>query len=217
MPKVELLTDDSPSTKAETNGAVEEANPKRVTFEFDLETGGTASFRMPLVQDLIDLGAAVDSTENNKLARMLSDRCLTSWNGATEIPKEIDGADDSERLLIFLELLTPLVTQFDPDAQDEYCTTLMDGTRTVNLLNGDQLTLRRLTVKENLTLEDSKVASTERACRVASSACVRWWKERVMMPGDLYQLSLEDYGKVFKTLQSFRHKQPGKTRRRLVS
>jgi hypothetical protein len=216
MPNIELLTETN-SDVPDPKGLEVESKPKTITFEFVLETGGTASFRMPLVQDLIDLGAQVDSTENNKLARILSDRCLTSWNGASEIPKEIDGADDSERLLIFLELLTPLVTQFDPDSQDEYCTTLMDGTRTVDLLNGDQLTLRRLTVKENLTLEDAKVASTERACRVASSACVRWWKERVMMPGDLYQLTLEDYGKVFKTLQSFRHKPAGKTRRRLVS
>ena len=216
MPNVELLKDDSPSPKTQENGALEKPKPKTVTFEFDLETGGTASFRMPLVQDLIDLGSAVDSTENNKLARMLSDRCLLTWNGATAIPKEIDGADDNERLLIFLDLLAPLVTQFDPDAQ-EYFTAQSDGTRSVDLLSGDQLTLRRLTVKENLQLEDYSVGSTERACRVASSACVRWWKERVMMPGDLYQLTLEDYGKVFKTLQSFRHKSQGKARRRLVS
>ncbi len=216
MPKVEILSETNSNTPDSTE-PITESKPKTITFEFDLETGGTASFRMPLVKDLIDLGSSLDSMENNKIARILSDRTLLSWNSATTIPKEIDGADDNERVLIFLELLAPLITQLDPSTESENYTVNPDGSRTIEMSNGDKLCLRRLTVKENLIHEDAKVPSTERACRVVASAAKSWWKSRPMMPGDLYQLNLEDYGKVFKTLQSFRNKPSGKTRRRVVS
>jgi hypothetical protein len=215
MPKVELLPENSNSaTPSSDNGTPPEQG--LVTFEFDLEDGGTASFRMPLVQDLIDIGIATDREENNKIARTLSELCLLNWNGSRTIPEQIDGADDSERLLIFLELLAPLVEVFDPGKEKPYIEHA-DRSREIILANGHSFTLRRLTVKENLVLEDGKIASTERACRIASSACIRWWKERPMMPGDLYSLTLEDYGKVFQTLRSFRYKPAGKARRRIVS
>lgn len=217
MPKVQLLSDDELNpTPSTDNGATPPERQGAITFEFDLEDGGVASFRMPTVQDIVDLGIAADREENNKLARRLSELCLIDWNGQKTIPEQIDGADDSERLLVFLELLAPVATQFNPGEENPY-TEHADRSREVVLSDGRSLVMRRLTVKENLVLEDGKIASTERACRVASSACIKWWKDRTMMPADLYQLTLEDYAKVFKTLQSFRFKSEGKARRRVVS
>jgi hypothetical protein len=199
--------------------------PNIELLKFQLSSGLDAVFKKPNAVDLIaaeKLPGAVSRTESGTgmttaiFYREIGKRCCVSWGKAKKIPSEIRSGDDSKLSEFFMKLLNVTYIESGNCSMDveEEATENEAGDRfipkEVKLTNGDTVVFRQVLNKDIEQIEKvsstTAITSVEQYLKLACQTVTKIngkptnWAE---VQTYFYELTGEDYIRVYLTLRSF--------------
>lgn len=220
-----------PTKKGETNlpnkNSATPFSPESV-LEFTLSSGLNAVFRLPKAVDLITAEKVPGAITRNESGtgittatfyREIGKLCCVKWGKINKIPGEIKSGDDSLLTEFFLKLLNVkyindfnegnFVVNVEEESTENEAGDLFVPKR-VTLTCGDEITFRQVLNKDIEQIErlsfSSAITSVEQYLKLASQTVTKFngkptsWAE---MQQYFYELTGEDYIRVYLTLRSF--------------